>query len=135
MIKYPVFTLIIIFSMMACQSPKEKADLIIHNALVYTVDEKFSIQQAFAVKDGKFIAIGTDESILEKFEADSIIDMRGNPVYPGFIDAHCHFFGYGYNLLKRADLTGTTSFEEVVARLKDHNEKYHPNWLEGRGWD
>ena len=96
MIKYPVFTLIIIFSMMACQSPKEKADLIIHNALVYTVDEKFSIQQAFAVKDGKFIAIGTDESILEKFEADSIIDMRGNPVYPGFIDAHCHFFGYGY---------------------------------------
>jgi len=135
MIKQSILTLLILSSMISCQAPKKKADLIVHNAVVYTVDEGFTTQQAFAIKDGKFIAIGSDEAILGNYESDSTRDAEGKPVYPGLIDAHCHFFGYGYNLLKRADLAGTISFEEIILRLQAHNERFHPDWLEGRGWD
>src|SRR5690606_5630061 len=64
-----------------------------------------------------------------------VLDLQGAPVYPGFIDAHAHFYGYGTSL-QIADLTGSASFEEVLERLLTHREK-HPEqpWLLGRGWD
>ena len=119
----------------SCNKPTFKADLIIHNAKVYTVDDDFSIQEAFAIKDGKFIAVGSNEYILKSFLSENKVDAGGKAIYPGFIDAHCHFFGYGYNLLKRANLVGTNSFEEVIDRIKEHYYKYPSEWIEGRGWD
>ena len=121
--------------MYSCNHPKTQVDLIVHNATIYIVDEAFSVQQAFAVKDGKFVAVGSDNAILENFTSDNMIDAWQKPVYPGFYDAHCHFYGYGTNLIKRADLVGTKSFEEVIDRLKEHYDKYPSEWLEGRGWD
>lgn len=130
---FPVILLAII--MYSCENQKQQADLIVYNALVYTVDESFTVQQAFAVKDGKFIAVGTNTAIKGNYTSENMLDAKGKPVYPGFIDAHCHFNGYGYNLLKRADLVGTTSFEEVVDRLKKHHSETSSEWIEGRGWD
>ncbi|MCB2222437.1 MAG: amidohydrolase [Bacteroidetes bacterium] len=130
-----LITLLFIALMAACQSPKETVDLIVHHATVYTVDDAFSTHQAFAVKDGKFVAVGTNEAILGNFESDQVINADGKFIYPGFNDAHCHFYGFGTNLIKRADLVGTQSFEEVVDRLKDHYASYPSQWLEGRGWD
>lgn len=121
--------------MYSCATPKEKADAIVHHAVVYTVDNEFSVQQAFAVKDGKFLAVGSNEEILGAFQSDTMIDAMGNPVYPGFYDAHCHFYGYGTNLIKRVDLVGTGSFEEIVERLKAHHQQFPTDWIEGRGWD
>lgn len=120
--------------MIACTS-KENADLIIHNALVYTVDEEFSIVEAFAVKDGKFLAVGSAEEILGRFQSVQTIDAKEKFIYPGFYDAHCHFYGFGSNLLKRADLSGTKSFEEVIVRLVEHHNLHDAEWIEGRGWD
>ena len=128
-------SIFLIISMIACSSPKEPVDLIVHNAVVYTVDNTFTIQQAFAVKDGKFVAVGTNDAILGNYSTDAVIDANGLSVYPGFYDAHCHFYGYGTNLISRADLVGTKSFEEVIQRLQEHSEKYPSEWLEGRGWD
>jgi len=119
----------------SCSNSKKQADLIVHNAKIYTVDEAFAIQEAFAVKDGKFIAVGNDKAVLGNYISENIIDADGKPIYPGFIDAHCHFKGYGYNLLKRADLVGTKSFEEVIERLKEHFSSNPTEWIEGRGWD
>lgn len=129
------FTIILIVIMSSCNNQKQQVDLIVLNAKVYTVDESFTVQEAFAVKDGKFIAIGTNSAIQGNYSSDNKIDADGMPVYPGFIDAHCHFNGYGYNLLKRADLVGTTSFEEVIEKLKEHQAKSDAYWIEGRGWD
>jgi predicted amidohydrolase YtcJ len=129
-----LFYLIILLAMIACTS-KEKADLIMHNALVYTVDEEFSVAEAFAVKDGKFLAVGSVEEILGRFQSVRTIDAKGNFIYPGFYDAHCHFYGFGSNLLKRADLSGTKSFEEVIVRLVEHHNLHDAEWIEGRGWD
>ena len=113
----------------------KEADLILLNGNVYTIDSAFSKVEAFAVKDGIILKTGTNSEIQKEFRSDLIIDADGKTVYPGFIDAHCHFTGYGLNLLKSADLTGTKSFDEVLEILKTHNDKYSPAWLMGRGWD
>ncbi|MFT3682694.1 MAG: amidohydrolase [Ferruginibacter sp.] len=113
---------------------RQKVNLIIHNATIYTVDKDFSVQQAMAVKDGKIVAVGNNEDILKNYESDSIEDMSGKFVYPGFIDAHCHFTGYATDLWK-CDLTGTTSFDDVLHHLADFTKSYDKEWVYGRGWD
>ena len=114
---------------------KQQADLIIHNATVYTVNDDFNVATAFAVKDGKFVGVGSDEEILKDFESDETINLEGQPVYPGLIDAHAHFYRYGLGL-KNADLVGTNSFEEILEILKAHREKYpDEEWIVGNGWD
>src|SRR5690606_29259968 len=95
----------------------------------------FSKAEAFAVRDGKFIAVGTSDEIRSAYEADETIDAQGHPIYPGFYDAHSHFFGYAQTY-GQADLGGATSFEEIIDRLKAFRAE-HPDaeWLLGRGWD
>lgn len=127
---------IIFFAALTACQPMKKVDLIVTNAKIYTVDEGFSMSEAMAIKDGKIIATGTGDEILRTYDAPLISDLSGLPVYPGFIDAHCHFYGYGLGLLKRADLVGTQSFDEILEILKSHHEKFSSAyWIEGRGWD
>lgn len=130
-----VFILAAIVLASSCSSPKMKADLILHNATIYTVDEAFSQAQAFAVKDGKFVACGSNEEILGRYESDNVIDAQGRPVYPGFMDGHCHLTSYSENLVRYADLKGCLSFDEVIERLKVHDSLNPSEWLLGRGWD
>jgi hypothetical protein len=113
---------------------KEKADLIVYNGNIYTVDAEFSKASAMAVKDGLILAIGTDDDILNKYRAMIITDLEGAPVYPGLNDAHCHLTGLGRGL-SRVDLRGTTSFEEIIEKLKERYEKDKPEYLAGDGWD
>jgi predicted amidohydrolase YtcJ len=110
------------------------ADLILHNGVVYTLDESFSTVNALAIRDGLILATGTSEEILQKYHSDRHMDLQGRFVYPGLIDAHCHFTGYGQNL-RNADLVGTASFEEVIEKLREHDAKYPSMWILGRGWD
>ncbi|MBR0539933.1 MAG: amidohydrolase family protein, partial [Bacteroidales bacterium] len=128
-----VFSLILTF-MTACNQ-KTPVDLIVHNANIYTVDDNFSKAQAFAVKDGKFVAVGDEESIMRQYTAKETIDAQGDAVYPGFMDGHSHFMGYGENLVRWADLKGCRSYDEVIERLKVHDSLYPAEWLLGRGWD
>lgn len=115
-------------------SGKTKVDLILHHGLVYTVDNDFSVQESFAVKEGRIIAIGKNDSILSKYEATETIDAQGKAVYPGFIDAHCHFLHYGLGL-QEVDLVGTKSFAEVVQRVAAFGKTHKSGWIIGRGWD
>jgi predicted amidohydrolase YtcJ len=131
--RYLLFGLSIAF-LTACSS-KKKADLLVHHAVIYTADSLFTNAQAFAVKDGKFVAVGSSENILKDYQADSVVDLKGQPVYPGFYDPHAHFLGLG-QMLDQADLVGTHSFGEVVQRLKSFAQKHPTNpWIIGRGWD
>jgi len=116
-----------------CNEPKQ-ADLIIHNATIYTVDDAFSSAEAVAVKDGKIIAVGAEHEILNAYTASEIIDARHGFVYPGFIDAHSHILGYAIEK-QRLDLVGTKSFDEVVSRIKAYTESVESKWVMGRGWD
>lgn len=113
---------------------KQEVDLIVTDAKVYTVDSEFSVKESFAVKDGKFVQVGTSEEILSKYKSNQVIDLNGKFVYPGFIDAHSHFYGYCMTLLQ-ANLRGTKSFDEILDIIKMHDEKYNSDWVVGRSWD
>ncbi|XLS30143.1 amidohydrolase [Flavobacteriaceae bacterium M23B6Z8] len=128
-----ITTLCILF-LVACTTPKEEADLIIYNANIYTVDDNFSKAEAFVVKDGSFIAVGTTEEILANYESANSEDLEGKTVLPGLIDAHCHFYQLG--LLKQTvDLVGTKSYQEVLLRVKAFQEERKVDFILGRGWD
>ncbi|GET32896.1 amidohydrolase [Prolixibacter bellariivorans] len=133
MIKYTLVMIVstILFSMPA---KGQTADLIIKNAKIYTVDPEFSKAEALAVKDGLFVGVGTNEEILNQFTGNNIIDANGKTIYPGFIDAHCHFLMYGQTLQK-ANLRDTKSFDEILDILKKHYQQNPEGWLEGTGWD
>ena len=130
-----LYILPFLFLIISCSSlKKEKVDLIVKNATVYTVDQKFRKVDAFAIKNGKFEAVGEEKRILKNYTTDSILDMEGKFIYPGFIDPHCHFYGYSMNLTE-VDISETQSFEDIIEKLKKYNNKNEVEWLVGRGWD
>ena len=97
-----------------CQPRREAVDLLVTNATVYTVDSAFNKAEAFAVSDGKFVAVGTATDLLGRYQATQTVDAHGQFVYPGFYDAHCHFYRFAL-ALPSADLVGTTSWKAVIA--------------------
>ncbi|MCH1538516.1 MAG: amidohydrolase [Flavobacteriaceae bacterium] len=109
------------------------ADLIIHNADIYTVNKEFDKATALVVKNGKFIAVG-GEDLLEMYDAKSVVDLNGFPVYPGFIDAHCHFYNFGL-FQEQLDLSGTKSFDEVVEKISEYIATHPGVPVLGQGWD
>lgn len=118
----------------SCGNDKIKVDLIVNHANVYTADGGFAVLQSFAVKDGKIVAVGTNESIQLVYESDSALDVAGKTILPGLIDAHCHFVGYGLGM-QECDLVGTKSFAEVIERVKKYAATNKYEWIVGRGWD
>jgi len=129
---FTIFTLLL-----SCdQKPTDKmeVDCIFYNGTVYTVNTDFSKAEAFAVKDGKFVAVGLTDSIQAKYNAKETVDLKGKTVLPGLIDAHCHFYRFGESL-QNADLVGTTSYQEILERLVAFHEKKPSAFIFGRGWD
>ena len=130
----------IISSMLLCcfingfAQMKEKVDLIVTNGVIYTVDSRNSTAGSMVIKNGKILAIGKDRIISDGYQADSTIDLGGKAVFPGFIDAHCHFLGFALGL-QFIDLRGSKSFEEVLQRLQTKKGTVATQWIVGRGWD
>jgi predicted amidohydrolase YtcJ len=108
--------------------------MIVHNARIYTVNANFDMAEAMAIKDGKIVAIGAEREILNKYSSNQIVDCGKRFVYPGLIDAHCHFLAYGHTL-QEANLVGTTSWADVLDRLIIQASNKSEGWLIGRGWD
>lgn len=128
-----VYLFFLLAILISCTS--SNVDMIVHHAVIYTVDDQFSIKEAMAIKDGKIVAIGKNDEILARYNAGEIIDAKGQALYPGLIDAHAHFVGYARSLFQ-ADLFGTKTWEETIERLKVFALQ-HPElkWIQGRGWD
>jgi hypothetical protein len=118
---------------LSCARNLERPDHVYYNGQVYTVDSAFTVVSAFAVRNGKIFATGSDQEMLALNPAGST-DLLGKFVYPGFQDAHCHFYGFGTDKF-RIWLTGTTSFEAVLDTLAAHRNQLQGDWLFGRGWD
>jgi len=123
----------IITAFFSCQQ-QEKADIIVINANAYTVNNNFDKAESFAVKDGKFIAVGTNDEIQSKYAGLKTIDAENQTVVPGLIDAHCHFFGLGLSLQK-VDLRGTKSYDEILEKLVAFKKEKNADYITGRGWD
>ena len=110
-----------------------KADWVVFNANVYTVNDSFEKVTAFAIKDGKFLSVGGDE-IIDLYPNALKFDAKGLPIYPGFIDAHCHFFNLGLSLAQ-VDLRGSKSIGEIEKRLLSYTKNSPSDIIIGRGWD
>lgn len=113
---------------------KQKADLVLINGTIYTVDKQFSTHQAVVIDQGKVLKTGSNDEITTAYDATKTIDLHGKYVYPGFIDAHCHFTGFALDQYK-ADLTGTQSYPEVLDRLISYEKTNKLQWIYARGWD
>ena len=117
----------------AC-SQKKKADLLVYNATIYTVDSSFSTAEAMAITDGKILAVGKTADLEKEYEVKEKLDAQGKFIYPGFIDAHAHFVGYGLSL-QTVNLMGTGSWAEVIEKVKAFAAENKEGWITGRGWD
>ncbi len=112
----------------------QKIDLIVHNAKIYTTNETFAIAEAMAIDKGKIIAIGAENEIKNKYLATEYVDAQKQAVYPGFIDAHCHFYHYAA-FLQELNLNGTTSFDDMITKIVEYSKTNTYEWILGTGWD
>ncbi len=128
------FLPVLLLLLVACKQKDYNADLLVKNAVVYTVDDKFSTAEAFVVTSGKIVAVGRADSLQEKYNAREVVDAGGKAVYPGFIDAHAHFYEYGLGL-QEAALEDTKSWQDVVDSVQSFAAKNPEGWIVGRGWD
>jgi predicted amidohydrolase YtcJ len=94
------------------------ADLILHNGKIVTVDQKFSVQQAVAIKSGKIVAVGSDTAILkaERGPKTEVVDLKSRTVLPGLVDAHVHAYEAGLSEF-RAPLPPLDSYAAVKAYI------------------
>jgi predicted amidohydrolase YtcJ len=113
-----------------------QADLVLTNGRIYTVDNARPVVTAMAVRDGRVTFIGSDVEARALIRSSTrVVDLKGSAVYPGFTDAHAHLLGLG-TMLQRVNLAGSTSYDEVISRVKSFVRDVKPGqWIEGRGWD
>ena len=121
------------FLFMACKG-KKPVDLLVTGAKIQTLNSSLSFAEAMVIKNGRIVALGSKDSLMARFEPKASEDFKGGYIYPGILDAHCHFYGLGM-FMQMVDLTGCKSFEEAVERCKAFYAKKPCLVLLGRGWD
>jgi hypothetical protein len=122
------------FLFVAC-TQKPSADLVILNAVVYTVDSARPAAEAIAVKDGRILFVGSNEEA-RSFVSSSTdtLDASGAFVMPGFIEGHGHIHNLG-DFLRDLNFMDAKSFDEIVLRTGEAAAKAKPGeWIIGRGW-
>ncbi len=128
-----ILTLAILF--FSCADPAEKeVDLLVHNATIYPAEPSSKKFSAMAVRNGSIVEMGHSDKLLQKYKAKEVLDADQKFIYPGFIDAHCHFSGYATDMWK-CNLVGTSSYAEILDKIKVYSQTAPMKWIYGRGWD
>lgn len=103
------------------------ADIILYNGKIITVDKDFSIVQAVAIRDGKFLAIGSDaEMMVYAGPTTKMIDLKGRVATPGLIDSHCHPIGVGTNTYYPVQLMQVRTYNDILEALNEGVKKVKP---------
>lgn len=113
---------------------QQSADLILHNGVIYTVNKNNSTAQAVAIKDGKFIAVGSNTAAMKlRGPSTRVIDLRGRFVVPGFNDNHVHFASAAQFL--EFNIMRASTQDQFVARVKDVISRLPKGeWIVGGYW-
>ncbi|MCU1240872.1 MAG: hypothetical protein JWO71_1598 [Candidatus Acidoferrum typicum] len=123
-------------TMALARKPIPIADTIIARGKVYTGNKEQPWATAVAIRDGKIMAVGDEETIYKlHFATTEVIEAGGHLVLPGFVDCHIHFLD-GSLSLGRVNLEGAKDASDIQQRLRDYAAK-HPgkDWVLGRGWN
>lgn len=129
-----LLTLLLLLVVVVKGQQPRTADLILHNGVIWTVDDKKPTVQAVAIKDGKFVVVGTNAEALKlRGPATRVIDLRGRFVVPGFNDNHVHFASAAqfleFNIMRAA------TQDEFGARVKDVISRLPKGeWIVGGYW-
>src|SRR2546422_8196697 len=111
-----VGTLLVLVSaatfLMVVHSTKHEAHMLLLNGRVYTLGADLPVAQSIAIRGNTIVAVGSSEDLRRQFAADTVIDLEGKTVMPGFIDAHAHMEGLG-QLLQSVILVGARSAAEA----------------------
>ncbi|MFO7576013.1 MAG: amidohydrolase [Bacteroidales bacterium] len=120
----------------SCQNRLPKADLIITNAKIWTGNEQRPLAKAMAVESETILAVGNLERVMKyKGSRSTIIDMNGNLLVPGFIDAHVHLYQGGANLTS-VQLRDARTPEDFIGRIGEYATTLKPGeWILGGDWD
>lgn len=112
------------------------ADLILHNARIYTVDPAQPWADAVACANGRILAVGENSHVLNLTGSQTkVIDMQGRLLLPGLIDAHVHFLQVAIRR-RQVSLYGEPDFDLVRQRVREAVEQAEPGmWVQGWGWD
>jgi len=113
----------------------QPADLVLRDATIATLDPLQPKAQALAVRDGKILAVGSDESISHYIgKQTKVMDLHGAFVTPGFIEGHGHLLGTGESLMQ-INVGKAANWDGVVALVKAAVAKAKPGeWIVGFGW-
>ncbi len=125
----------ILFSLLSLFMISQKADMILYNGKIMTMNDNIPYVEALAIRQNKIIAIGSDEEILRlKKRGTKVINLKKRLTLPGFNDTHLHFLSGGESLFI-LDLRGKNE-EQIIGMLKSKiSESRRGEWIEGRGWD
>ena len=136
--RFFVYNLLWVLPLTSCQNPQEY-DLLLKDFILHSPHDAIASHEGsefwIAVQDGKIADIIdiTQHTLLPKGKTE--LSLQGQHLYPGFIDAHGHLFGYA-RTLSTVNLVGANSKEECIERIASYVST-HPNetWIVGRGWD
>jgi predicted amidohydrolase YtcJ len=131
-----LFTLITLFFSSCQQEPgPEYADLILTNGNIYTVDESNPAAEAIAVRGDRILKVGSAEEVAAlQGDSTEVIDLEGQFLMPGFIEAHGHFAGLGGSLMN-LNFLRSKNWDEIVAMVEEKVKESEPGeWIIGRGW-
>jgi hypothetical protein len=120
----------------AASAQQQPADLIVTNARIHTADANRPFAEALAVRGGRVAFVGSARGARALAGPNTrVVDLDGHTVVPGMVDAHAHLLGLG-SALRRVDLVGTRSYDEVIARVVERARSTPAGeWIQGRGWD
>jgi hypothetical protein len=127
------FILLAALFLFGCTS--EKADMVINNGIIYTMDDFYPLAEAVAIRDGKIIAVGSEYAVGSYIGSETkVLDLNGKTMVPGLIEGHGHFMGLGYAKM-RLDLSTVNNYDELVDMVADAVIEAEPGeWILGRGW-
>ena len=132
---YIFLVLLAICLELSCIDRHPKADMVLFNGNIYTLNATEPKAEALAVADGKIVYVGNNVNA-NQWVADTteIIDLEGKTLTPGFIEGHAHLMGIGENLIN-LNLLETKSFDEIIELVKAKVEEVEDGeWIFGRGW-
>ena len=134
-----LFLLLTAFSLIAsCDNnpPSMEPELIVFNADIRTVDQNQNRAEAFAIKDGRFVAVGNNEDVLDlKGTTTESINANGATIVPGFIDSHTHLSS-GSKIVTGINLTGVREKSVWLEMIAERVKTMEPGeWLLGGRWD
>jgi predicted amidohydrolase YtcJ len=123
--------IVLLFGFWAVSASAQTADLVLTNGKIVTVDDRFTIAQALAVKGGRVIAVGSDADIEKlKGPATQVIDVQRRTVIPGLIDNHAHYMRAAEYWHREVRLDGITLHKEALDLIRDKVRESKPGeWV------